>query len=466
MSSRDWMNKTPTAWRAGVWPALALIGLLWPWPIPRRAAPAPPPPNILLITIDTLRQDHCSAYGYERETTPALSRFADQGTKFDLAYAPMATTAPTHATIFTAHYPISHRVIKNGLMLAPKLDTLAELLRASGYQTAGIVSSFVLETKSGLAQGFELYDDQFTLEGSTSRPRFWVRPGGFDRRADVTTERVIRWLAEERRPDRPFFLFVHYFDPHEPYVPPQPFAARFAPAGRPSSKLELDLSRYDAEIAFTDSQIAVLLESLRISGLEHDTVIAITADHGEGLMQHGHMGHGVHIYEESVRVPLLMRWPGKIGAGRIISEPVELVDLAPTLLDLARLPYDPGRFQGRSLAASLLDGDPLEPTRPIYLHRRPYRGERIAGAWFQGERFAVRLGNWKLLERSEDSKDELYDLANDPEEQTNLYAADSTEAQSLATLLGAWKQASGADGAALELSEEDLARLRALGYTQ
>ncbi len=395
---------------------------------------------------------------------------AEQGALFELAYAPTATTGPSHATIFTSLYPIAHRVVKNGLTLGEEFQTLAEILRSLGYQTAAIVSSFVLDSKFGYAQGFEQYEDDFEATTSTIHVPVWKGHrvnGAFDRRADITTERAIAWLKEGRGKDRPFFLFVHYFDPHHPYVPPEPFRSIFAPSGPQGGRLASKIGAYDGEIAFTDHELGRLLDALLQLGLQEDTLVVITADHGEGLMQHGRLNHGVNIYEEAVRVPLLFRWPGRILSGKRFEAPVELVDLVPTILDLFGVGKIPGAFHGRSLAGTLEDDVPLPPDRDIYLYRRPYRGGYIGRIPVRGEKFGIRKGVWKYIEGTEDGSKELFNLERDPGERSNLYEPDSAKASELATRIDAWRRTHERnDVISPEVTDADKERLKALGYVE
>ena len=457
-------------------------------------------PDVVLITIDTTRADHCSVYGYERETTPNLERFAAEGARFDLAYAPMAVTAPAHASLFTSLYPVAHGVERNTLKLAPEARTVAEILRAAGYQTAAILSSFVMDARFGLAQGFDTYEDDFDLAGSTLPAKtFWGVPvgegHGFDRQADATSDMAIDVL-EGRLADRPLFLFVHYMDPHAPYVPPEPFRARFsstpaaatdlapdgaaeeltesseAATGGELTENEVDL--YDAEIAYTDSEIARLLAALDRLGVADDALVILTADHGEGLKQRGLMGHGFSIHEEQVRVPLLIRWPGRIPAGRVVTSPVELVDVLPTLLDLIDLEPRKTSFQGRSFARLLLGEASVAPERPVFLHRRYYSGRAVedvplAEILIKGEKFGVRVGDWKYVEAAADGPEELFHLGEDPAELENLAEAAPEKVAELAARLAELQAEYGSDSLTaemLELSPADQKRLEALGYLQ
>ena len=236
-----------------------------------------PPPNIILISIDTTRRDHLSVYGYHLDTTPRLSGLFEEGAKIDMAYSPSATTGPSHTTMLTGAYPIAHRVIKNGLTLGDDVLTLPELLNANGYQTAAVISAFVLDGKFGLSQGFDLYHDDLPISESTHIQALWENQlvsEGFDRRSDYTSSHAIKWLREARDPDRPFFMFVHYFAPHYPYVPPPEFAERFVPEGTLEKSYPAEVGLYDAEIAFTDAEIGRLIDVLDGLGLKDDTIMA------------------------------------------------------------------------------------------------------------------------------------------------------------------------------------------------
>lgn len=433
------------------------------------STPAPPArPNVLLVTMDTTRADRCSVYGFEPDTTPALRALARSGVRFERAYAASSTTAPTHASLFTGLSPLRHGVVGNGLALAPTAVTLTERLADAGWDTAAIVSSFVLHERFGLAQGFAHYDDEFDPVGGSMRGHRWGKfeiEDGFDRRADATTARAIRWLDERRAPERPFFLFVHYFDPHEPYDPPEPHRSRFADGPKPSHG-----ARYLAEIAFTDEQIGRLLAALEARGHAADTLVIVTADHGEGLGQHGYAYHGAHVHEEAVRVPLLVRWPGG-PAGRSVAEPVETIDLAPTILELTGLgaSADDAPLPGRSLAG-LLRGDDLrlDPEHPVFLFRRWYRRPDRKGAYrAAGRQLGVRVGRWKYIEGQAERRFELFDLEADPGELENLYRRHPEQARDLAARLAAWQQANTGPGPTPGRVPADAReRLEALGYVE
>jgi len=436
-------------------PLAALLLLLFALACARESGP----PNLVLISLDTTRRDHGSVYGYGRKTTPNLERLAEAGVRFSHAYAPAPTTGPSHATLFTSLYPITHRVVKNGRVLAPAHATLAERLLERGWATAGVVSSYVLDARFGWDQGFELWDDDFELASATT-----MVPSGdggaevFDRKADATTRRALRWLEEERDASRPFFLFVHYMDPHEPWVAPSELLARFRTPDLPLDGVSGMVARYDAEIAFTDQQLGALFDALDRLGLARDTVVAVTADHGEGLMDHGELHHGTQLYEEQLRVPLLVRFPRRLPAGRVVEGPVSLLDLVPTLLALLGVePAAGDPMQGRNLVPVMEGREALDPALPLFLFR-PDNTE------VPGEQYAVRQGDWKLI-RGPGELRELFHLGADPREREDRSAVEAERVAALERELDGWLREHGRPDVAPDpVSPEDLERLRALGY--
>jgi choline-sulfatase len=431
----------------------------------------PERPNLVLVTIDTLRADHTTVYGYARETTPVLARLAREGAVVDRAYAPMATTGPSHATLMTSLYPLTHGFLRNGERLSESQITLAERLKAAGYRTSGVVSSFVLKQNFGFAQGFGSFDARFDVASSTTHLDGWegkdIEGQGFDRRADKTTDIALDWL-EKRQRDKPFFLWVHYYDPHSPYAPPPPFDAQF-PAPEPTA-LSRAVAAYDGEIAFVDQQLGRLVAAIDAQGIARNTLVAVTSDHGEGLMQHGHMAHGLQLYEEAVHVPLVFRWPGHLQAGLRLPGPVEHVDLAPTVMDLLRVPWGEGESQGQSLAAALTGAQGVagrDPRRMVFLQRRLYDTEMVSGFHVKGAKFAVRARGLKYIEALEEGTRELYDLDRDPGETANLLDARTDDGKRLAALIAAWRAHHDRGVRAPDdTSPEALEALRALGYVQ
>jgi arylsulfatase A-like enzyme len=425
----------------------------------------PAAPNLLLIVVDTLRADHLAAYGYGKGETPHLTRLAREGTRFETAYAPTATTGPTHAGLFTGRFPRSVGVRRNAVVLAEAHETLAERLAAAGWDTAAVVSSFPLHRKFGFAQGFSVYDDEFDPKRASVRhTRFEGYPvtEGFDRRADATTDRALAWLAGREKRRRPFFLFVHYFDPHEPYVAPARYQRRFA-LGKNATLRDQAAALYDAEVAFTDSEIGRLLAGLAAGGLADDTLVVLTADHGEGLFQHGHLFHDVYLYEEAVRVPLLVRGPG-LARGSVVAGPVMVLDLLPTLLELLGLDLPAEDLAGHSLAALLRGSEAGDLERSVVLERREFSTDRVGTLQVSGEQLALRRGRWKYIEAPEEQRRELYDLTEDPGERNDLHQREPAIAQQLAAELARWRAETPVAAAAGPVSPEDRKRLEALGY--
>ena len=432
-------------------------------------------PNLILISIDTLRSDHCSVYGYYRDTTPNLCKFAEQGVTFDLAYSPSDSTGPSHATMFTSLYPMTHQLVKNGAKLSPRHKTLAERLKAQGYHTAAVIGSFVLDSKFGFSQGFSLYDDDFEIEKATlTKYKSWGGEKvdkGFDQRADVTTQKAISVLKKYGNSKAPFFLFIHYFDPHLPYNPPKPFSSMFMQKGSQLSDIEEQIRLYDGEVAYTDHELGSLFKALDQMKLEDNTLVVITSDHGEGLGQHDHMGHAINIYEETVRVPLIFRWPGHVPQGHVLNGPVEVTDLVPTIFDLIGIKIDP-LFQGRSLASTLCGESAIDTNRSIYLYRQDYKGsfKKLLfdrEIWLEGEKFGVRTGKWKYIEGPKEKTKELFDLENDPGELINRYKVFPDKVTELQTKLDIWKSTySRSTPVDKKISAEDLSRLKSLGYIE
>jgi arylsulfatase A-like enzyme len=425
------------------------------------------PPNVIVVTIDTVRADHCSAYGYALETTPNLDRLGREGVRFEDVYAPMPTTSPSHASMFTSHYPASHGVLKNGFVLDPRFVTLAEALAARGYDTAAFVAAYVVDHKFGFGQGFALYDDDFRGAQSTVPGKTWQGHDvseGFDRRADEVASRAAAWLERRRDGARPFFLWVHFYDPHWPYVPPELYRSRFRASA--AGGIEGDVALYDGEIAFADAKLGELLDRLERAGLAANTLVIATSDHGEGLGQHGHRQHGLLLYEEAVRVPLVLRWPDRLSRGQTVAGPVELVDLMPTILDLVGVPRQGMRLQGRSLVPVLQGGKAADPARLVVMQRRQFDTRNIEGRSVKGPKFAVRADRWKYIEAPEEGTKELYDLAADPREIENVADQFPAEVRSLASELGTWRQAHASSAPEQTLSEHDVEALKSLGYVR
>ena len=447
-----------------------------------RGSGAPARPDILLITIDTLRADHTSAYGYARPTTPRLEEVARDGMRFATAYAPMPTTLPSHASLMTGLLPRELALLKNGITFTHPAPTLAETLSAAGWRTAAFVSSFVLDRSFGLARGFATYDDHFvagTCKGYGQEWEGFKLAAGFCRRGTATREQAERWLEENGYlggaavpsdtaggTPPPFFLWVHLFDPHDPYEPPAAEAALLPPPGKSPTELQKQIAAYDGEIRYADDQVGRLLDRLKAAGRLDDTLVIVVSDHGEGLMDHGWMHHGAMLYEEAVRIPFLVRWPARLPRGRVVDAPVQLADVVPTLHDLLGLAPPALPLDGASLRGALDGSAPLDPQRPIFVQRRIYDRELELGLPLRGEKFGVRMGSWKYIEAKVDKSYELFDLGTDPGELRNVIRGQTAQAKPLIEALRSWTSRPVTAPSPGTVSEDAAKRLEALGYVQ
>ncbi|MGE3374094.1 MAG: sulfatase-like hydrolase/transferase [Vicinamibacteria bacterium] len=392
----------------------------------------PTPPNLLLVTIDTLRADRVSAFGYGHATTPVLDGLAARGARFARAQSASPLTGPSHATILTGHYPPVHGVRDNArFTIAAGSATLAERLGRAGYETAAFVGAFPVAGAFGFARGFSVFDEGFhaTAQGQVA-----------ERPANEVADAALSWLRERRA--KPFLAWVHFYDPHEPYAPPAAERARFA-------------HPYDGEIAFADAQLGRLLEALRAAGALEQTLVVVVSDHGEGLGEHGESTHGLLLYESTLHVPLVMAGPG-IAPARVVEDRVGTIDVLPTLLSLLGLPRPEG-LPGRDLRPALA-GRSLRP-EPLYaesLYGRLNCRWAPLRAWTEG--------GFKLVAGRHD---ELFDLRADSREQGDLAAAQPERAGRLRAALdrAVTAMAPGGDRAApARLSAEQTEALRALGY--
>ncbi len=305
-------------------------------------------PNILLISIDSLRRDHVGSYGYQRPTTPHLDKLAREGVRFDAAVSPTSWTLPSHVTLLTALPIRVHQVHVSSQRFTKQVLTLTEVLSQEGYATAGIVRGSYLDAGYGFAQGFDHYDDYTVLNRDRTKPDGNATSPISLRLAN---EWLDSWAASER--PQPFFLFLHTWDVHFPYAPPHPYDTMFDPhyegdiVASPYMRnrrinpwmdprdLEHVIALYDGEIRYTDDHLGRLFDSLQRLGVFDDTIIVVTSDHGDEFFEHGKKGHGQNLFDDVLRVPLVMRYPSKIPAGRVVKGQVRLMDVAPTILGLA-----------------------------------------------------------------------------------------------------------------------------------
>ncbi len=433
------------------------------------------PVNVVLVVVDTLRTDALGSYGGPTPT-PAFDALVRSGVLFENAVAPAPETAASHATLFTGLDVAHHGITRNGARLGDEITTLAEAFQAEGRATAGFASSFVLDPRFGFGRGFDRYDARFPRAGETVKNRrgFWSQHefDGCDRRAAETNAVALPWLRDA---PEPFFAFVHYFDPHAPSVVSReqlegaPFAyardearERFAKAPQPRGVDEVTLRRlirsYHAEVLYTDAALGELVAAIDARGIAKRTLVVVTADHGEGLGNHGLIDHAAHLYEEQLHVPLVFHWPGTLDAGIRLRVPVGLVDLAPTIAALAGVPFF-ADADGHSIASALRAGREPDARRLLGRRRRypePYQDQL-------GTKFFVRDGRWKYI-RSTDAVDELYDLAADRTESVNRFEANPEVAARLAAELDAHLARHPLNDEPPVLSDDERRALEALGY--
>lgn len=433
-----------------------------------------PPELVVLVTIDTLRADHLGSYAYARARTPNLDRLAREGVRFEHATTTSNNTLPAHASILTGQHPQSLGLPRNSFPLRGA-TTIAQHFRDAGYETAAFISASALTSKMGLASGFDHYDEMLRVREIDQQQR----------RAGETTDAALAWLS--RRSAGPAFVWIHYFDPHYPYTPPAPFDSLYGddytgPADgsmaylmgvwgkgpkriRPS---EEDLQRlvdlYDGEIAYTDAQVGRLLAWIDDAGQVERSLVAVTADHGESLTEHGYLfNHGLLLYEPSLRVPLLLRLPASQPAAvQVIDSPVQILDLFPTLLQVAGLPLPEGT-EGRSLLP-LVRGEPGARIFSFAESCRPWSVERMHPGQYRNlhKAQAVVEGPWQLIATPYKQKLELYHTQRDPAELHNRVAQEPEVTARLHRALKEWRRDDLPPGSPPD--PENLEQLKALGY--
>jgi len=450
---------------------LALAGLVAAGPSCRH--PARAYDSLLLVTIDTMRADHLGVYGYPRPTSPFLDELGRESVVFWNAIAASSHTAPSHATILTSLYPEQHRVLVNGQHLQADVPSLPAILRASGFDTAAFVSVRFLE---GLGHGFSRVDAD-------------VPEGQVFRTADATVDRAIEWLRGHD-PRRRFALWVHVYDPHQHVAStrmPEPFyddmradAAQRGDEllyflkqeqGYPRDAVGESIDRYDAQVAFVDAQLRRLFAALDEAVAPGRALRVVTADHGEGLGNHGFEGHGRYLYNEQLRVPLIVSGDPRRLVHGVVPGLVRHVDLVPTLAELLGVPLDAGalRLEGRSLVPLLSDPRRDLGLEPAFSQRRPPDERRLHIGWEPGVKLAAQDGAHKYIFNSEGG-DEFYDLRTDPHELRNLAGTPDPDRDRLREWLHRKFEALVRDhrtkGADPEVDPRHLEDLKALGYVQ
>lgn len=391
-------------------------------------------PNVLLISLDTTRADRIGCYGHAHAKTPAIDELAAGGVRYANAFTHVPLTLPSHASLLTGLYPPSTGLHSNGVGALPSdVETLAERFQAAGYATGAFVGAYVLDSAFGLDRGFDRYDDLLSgPEGSNDLYQ--------ERRGDRVCDAALTWLAASSD-ERPFFAWVHFFDPHYPYAPPDEYVDKFD-------------DPYDGEIAFTDAQIQRLLGWLVEKKVRDNTMVVLVGDHGEAFGEHGEVEHGLYLYQPTLHVPLITAWPGVLPMGRVVESPARLADIAPTILELVGLDAIEGQ-QGSPLAVEDTAG--TISTEGVFCETLY---PQLGFGWSPLR--AMIEGGWKYVEAP---RPELYDLQSDPREARNVIDENPQVAsrlrQSLDALLDSLPQR---HAGSADLSDEAMRTLRALGY--
>ncbi|MDH3812886.1 MAG: sulfatase-like hydrolase/transferase [Acidobacteriota bacterium] len=393
--------------------------------------------NLLLITLDTVRADYLSCNGSKKAQTPHLDRLARAGVNFTRARTSVPLTLPAHASIMTGNYPPVHGVRDNGSYRLPQEQlTLAEVLDGHGYETAAFIGAFVLDRDFGLAQGFDVYDEG--VWGSASVLEDLIA----ERSADAVRDAFSSWL-EGRAGEGPFFAWIHLYDPHAPYVPPQPFRKRYAE------------NPYVGEIAYTDAVVGKIVEDLESEKLLGSTLIAVVGDHGESLGEHGEQTHSLLIYNSTIHVPMLLSSPGLIPSGKTVDHLSRTIDLAPTILDYLGISQTIG--QGKSLRPLVEGGSPDEEI--LAYSESLYPSLNLGWSELRG----LEAGDYRFILAP---RSELYDLTKDPGERENRTDSNPSMAdrleQKLATLMESMGPSVGQARQTVDPQAEEM--LRSLGY--
>ena len=455
-------------------------------------AVTPVRPNVLLVSIDSLRADHVGAYGYARETSPAIDTLARDGALFESAISSAPWTVPAHMTLLTGLPPEVHDVVTVRQKLSPDAVTLAEVLQDAGYATAAFVSGPTVMAHYGFGQGFASYDESMVER----RPKLAGAAVSSPGLVDLVSGWLDRWSTAETR--EPFFVFLHMWDVHYDYVPPREYVERFDPGydgdldvrrfetnerlhrGMAPRDLRHLIALYDGEIRFTDDHLARLVAKLRTLGVLDDTIVVVTSDHGEEFFEHGAKGHAKTLYDEVLRVPLVVRYPRRVAPAQRVTQQVRLMDVAPTILGLAGVTAPEG-FGASDVAPEhrFADVSPYlaGPASPPF----PVLPAFSSNLWLSGKQHAVRTADAKLI-RYEPALPlrpplpsrvgtEVFDLALDPGERTNLFSTETAPLflATLDPLLASWRSDTGRQtklALARKPDPQAAARLRALGYLQ
>ena len=433
-------------------------------------------PHVLLITVDTLRADHLASYGYHLRTSPNMDRLADEGVRFDRAYCAIPMTGPSHFSMFTGRYPHEHGARINGVSIPgdSKWLTVPQVLRRFGYASGAFVSAWPLIGRlTQLNRHFDHYDEELSRTYQVFHSMRW---------AEDVTRPALKWL-DDRKQGENWFLWVHYFDPHEPYNNRVEFASPEQvgepdPAYAGYSKEVLNrMARYDSEIGYADKHIGMLLDRVDKLGLRETTLVVMVSDHGEGLGEQQFVGHGRWLYESTVRVPWIMRLPGRIEPGTVIEQNVSTMDLAPTLLDLAVPEFREETeisisYAGRSQVSAIMDGSKPKSRQ---VHFVSFEGKKgfvpswISWVWKPNSGLPFRMGkldgSMKAIWTPEENRFEYFDLATDPLEQNSQTLAKGDRRYKFESAAFArWFESTDLAESEARLTKRDMEVLESLGY--
>jgi arylsulfatase A-like enzyme len=407
-------------------------------------------PNLILITLDTVRADHLSCYGYEYNTSPFIDSIAQQGVLFLNAYAQIPLTLPSHTAILTSTYPKNNGVRLNGSCYArDELITIAELLKHKNYSTFAIIGGFPLDSRFGLSQGFDVYDDR--LEGEPEKEaKYWYHHKflKYERRANEVTDRAIAVLEKIKKGEK-FFLWLHYFDPHWKYRPPEKFKAQF--------KLH-----YDGEIAFVDSELKRFFEYVTKRELIKNSLVVIASDHGEGLYEHGEEGHGWELFNSTLKIPLIFYYPKVLPSNITVENICQSIDILPTVLDIMGI-QPPSSFEGRNLLPLIKEPDNQSINEFIFAE-----SNKPKVLYANRARYAVIDGNFKLIayynENDKVVVRQLFNLKQDAKELKNVADAYPDVVKKLSAEIDKFFIPASKNFAFFKANQEIFEKMKALGY--
>ena len=436
-------------------PALRLLVAAIPLALLAAPGHAVERPSVLLISIDTLRADALSSYGHPHRITPNVDALAARGVLHADTLTTIGKTGPAFASLFTSLYPPTHGARRNGVPLRPDVPTLAEILVAAGYQTAGFISNWTLRRNlAAVDRGFEHYDQEFTRK----RNLF----GAAERDAPSVIAATEQWLRTGRDRDRPLFLWVHFSEPHDPYDRHEGFDVPRPPSAERSKGWQKRW-RYAGEVAYVDHMVGQLLDAVAEDLPATDTLTVFVADHGESLGEHGYWGHGKNTLWPNLEIPLILAGPG-IPAGRRVDGPASIVDLLPTLLDLLELD-GPANMEGVSLVGAWRAGLPEDRRRFIFADRHTVLGNDARESFDHPLEIALVTRGVKTVYDFDARRARFFDLRKDPEELNPLQNPPIAAQPPLYRQLAGWyRDLPKYLGSAQQLSDEDLAQLKSLGY--